>query len=59
MRFLVRFWRDESAATAIEYGLIATLISIAIVGGFSMLANNVEFLWGNNNSKIMQALDSH
>jgi pilus assembly protein Flp/PilA len=26
-----RFWRDESGATAIEYGLIAGLISVVII----------------------------
>jgi pilus assembly protein Flp/PilA len=29
---VARFVKDESGATAIEYGLIAALISIAIVG---------------------------
>ncbi|MGB7432834.1 MAG: Flp family type IVb pilin, partial [Ahrensia sp.] len=28
-----RFIKDESGATAIEYGLIATLISVALIGG--------------------------
>ncbi len=28
-----RFMKDESGATAIEYGLIAALISVAIVAG--------------------------
>ena len=27
-----RFWKDESGATAIEYGLIAAVLSIVIVG---------------------------
>ena len=30
-RHLFRFFRDESAATAIEYGLIAAGISVAII----------------------------
>lgn len=32
MTLLQRFIRDESGATAIEYGLIASLICIAIIG---------------------------
>lgn len=32
-KFISRFVKDESGATAIEYGLIAGLISIAIIGG--------------------------
>jgi len=31
-RFFTRFMNDESGATAIEYGLIAALISVAIIG---------------------------
>jgi pilus assembly protein Flp/PilA len=32
MNMFARFMKDESGATAIEYGLIAALISVAIVG---------------------------
>jgi pilus assembly protein Flp/PilA len=31
MKFLVKFAKDESGATAIEYGLIAAGISVAII----------------------------
>ena len=31
-KFISRFVKDESGATAIEYGLIAGLISVAIIG---------------------------
>lgn len=31
MKMIARFMKDESGATAIEYGLIASLISVAIV----------------------------
>ena len=31
MKKLISFFKDEEGATAIEYGLIAALISIAIV----------------------------
>ena len=38
MKTLVsRFVKDESGATAIEYGLIAALVAVAIVGGLSLL----------------------
>lgn len=30
-KFVARFLKDESGATAIEYGLIAALISVAII----------------------------
>lgn len=32
IKFINKFARDEAGATAVEYGLIAMLISIAIIG---------------------------
>jgi pilus assembly protein Flp/PilA len=37
-----RFLKDESGATAIEYGLIAALIAVAIIGGVSALGENAN-----------------
>lgn len=34
-----RFMKDESGATAIEYGLIAALISVALITGAGALGN--------------------
>lgn len=36
---LVRFIKDDSGATAIEYGLIAALISIALITGAGALGS--------------------
>ena len=47
MKFVSRFLKDESGATAIEYGLIAALISVAIVGGAGALGNNVGGTFNN------------
>ncbi|WP_082510895.1 MULTISPECIES: Flp family type IVb pilin [unclassified Rhizobium] len=42
---IARFVRDESGATAIEYGLIAALISVALITGATTLggALNKQF----------------
>ena len=37
-----RFAKDESGATAIEYGLIATLISVAIIVGATALGGTLN-----------------
>ena len=34
---LKRFRKNESGATAIEYGLIAGLIAVAIIGGVQLI----------------------
>ena len=37
-----RFAKDESGATAVEYGLIATFIGIAIIAGATTLGNKLS-----------------
>lgn len=41
MTFLRSFLRDEQGATAIEYGLIAALVSVVIIGALSVLGDNL------------------
>jgi pilus assembly protein Flp/PilA len=46
-----RFLRDESGATAIEYGLIAAGISVVIIGAVQMLGGTLNATFtGINNS---------
>ena len=39
--FITRFKNDESGATAIEYGLIAGLVSVVIVTALGLLGGNL------------------
>ena len=39
---IVKFWRDEEGATAIEYGLIAGLIAVALVTVLGTLSGKLE-----------------
>ena len=41
-KLLNRFFKDESGATAIEYGLIAALISIVIVGAAGLAGGSLQ-----------------
>jgi pilus assembly protein Flp/PilA len=47
MSILLRFWRDENAATAIEYGLIAVGISVVIVATVNSIGTSVKSLFTN------------
>ena len=38
-KFFARFVRDESGATAVEYGLIAALIGVVIIAGAGALGS--------------------
>ena len=40
-KLFARFMKDESGATAIEYGLIAALISVGIIGAVGLVGDNL------------------
>ena len=42
MNMFQRFLKDESGATAIEYGLLAALLSIVIVGGAQFAGGGLD-----------------
>ena len=41
-KLFARFVKNESGATAIEYGLIAALIALAIMVGAGQLGNSLD-----------------
>lgn len=50
-KLLTRFGRDRSGATAIEYGLIAALIAVAIIAALTLVGDDMEATFnavGNN-----------
>ena len=42
-----RFAKDESGATAIEYGLIAALVAVVIITTLTTLGNNLKNVFTN------------
>ncbi len=42
MSMFRRFVKDDSGATAIEYGLIAALVSVAIIAARGLLGDNLS-----------------
>ena len=42
MKFLNKLIRDEAGATAIEYGLIAALIAVAIITAVTSVGSTLE-----------------
>lgn len=55
MKLIAKFKNDESGATAIEYGLIAALISVAIIGGATAVGTSLTSMFNG----ISGALDKH
>lgn len=52
MKSFLKLILDETGATAVEYGLIAGIISVAIIAGFGALSNNVENVLNTINNSI-------
>ena len=50
-----RFMKDESGATAIEYGLIAALISVAIITGATTVGDKLKIVFDNIATKMTTA----
>jgi len=46
-RLVEQFLKDESGATAIEYGLIAALIAVVIIGAVSAVGTNLQGTFNN------------
>jgi pilus assembly protein Flp/PilA len=53
MNFLSRFMRDESGATAIEYGLIAALIAVVIITAVTSVGTNLTTTFTTVAGKIL------
>jgi pilus assembly protein Flp/PilA len=52
MNIVKRFLRDETAATAIEYGLIAAGISLAIISAVKGLGTNLGSKFTSINTSL-------
>ncbi len=52
MSFLKRFQKDESGATAVEYGLIAALIGVVIITGAGALGKALTTQFSNIGASV-------
>ncbi len=53
-KFMTRFFKDESGATAIEYGLIAALIAVVLVGTLTLVGGSLDDTF----TKVSDELDT-
>lgn len=47
MLTIKKFLNDESGATAIEYGLIAALVSVAAIGALSAMGGSLDSMFSS------------
>ncbi|HET7593843.1 MAG TPA: Flp family type IVb pilin [Stellaceae bacterium] len=55
MRILANLLRDESGATAIEYGLIAALISVVIIAAVTLVGTNLSTVFNSISTALSSA----
>ena len=55
-RTLRRLLTDQTGATAIEYGLIASLIIVAMMSGLSALGGGANGMWGKVTSNVQNSM---
>jgi pilus assembly protein Flp/PilA len=52
MEKIRKLFKDESGASAVEYGLLVALIAVVIIGAVSLLGNNLSTTFNNVAGKI-------
>ena len=55
MQHFIHLMHDESGATAIEYGLIAALISVVIIGAVTLVGTNLSSTFQKIATKLSSA----
>ncbi|KCZ53089.1 Flp family type IVb pilin [Hyphomonas pacifica] len=49
---LRQYFRQESGATAVEYGLVVALIALAIIGGVTAIATSINGTFSTVETKM-------
>ncbi len=52
---IFRFAKNEDGATAIEYGLIAALVSVAAIGALTAMGNSLSAMFNTVSSALSGA----
>lgn len=55
MQFIHNFKKDESGATAIEYGLIAALVAVGLITALTTLGTDLSDIFGDVSTELQDA----
>jgi pilus assembly protein Flp/PilA len=55
MERIKNFFKDESGASAVEYGLLVALIAVAIIGAVSLVGTNLTNVFTGASDKLVVA----
>jgi pilus assembly protein Flp/PilA len=56
IKFIQTFARDEDGVTAIEYGLIAALIAVVIIGAVQLVGTNLTAVFTEVSDQLSAAI---
>ena len=51
-RFFKDFWKHEEGATAIEYGLIAALLAVVIIGAVTLVGTDISNMFNTVSNSL-------
>ena len=57
IKLIKKFRQDESGATAIEYGLIAALVSVAAITALGNLGGSLDSMFGTVSTALDDAVN--
>lgn len=57
MSIITKILRDESGATAIEYGLIAALVSVAAIAALTAMGTSLETMFNRVSTELEGAVN--
>lgn len=58
VRAIRRLLKNESGATAIEYGLLGMLVGVGAIVAFTTLGNNLSNMFGTSETGISTVLEA-
>lgn len=56
-RKIIKAAKDDSGAAAIEYGLLAALVSVAAIGAFTAMGSSLEAIYGDVSDTLQTVID--
>jgi pilus assembly protein Flp/PilA len=58
LNYLLRLYRDDQAATAVEYAVLLALILVAVISAISAVGDSTHGMWANDVNRIDTAIGS-
>ena len=55
LNHLLRLYRDDQAATAVEYAVLLALILVAVISAINAVGNSTHGIWANDANQIEAA----